>query len=111
MKNNPQVLILKGKQKYAHPSVMRHETCCPNMKADVSRMLLDKAMIAASSRYTEDSVGRAAYLPQTVEEIVTRVCDIADRVVDEWDKRGWLIPVPELELEEDDDKHGGRDTE
>ena len=45
----------------------------------------------------EDSAGRSKLRRLSVEEVVTGACDTAHRAYEEFEKRGWLIPLPGYE--------------
>lgn len=62
--------------------------------AFVSEMLIRWGVIA-SSPDGEDSAGRAKGKLYPVNELVSRACNIADAAWFEFEKRGWLLTLPE----------------
>lgn len=50
----------------------------------------------------EDTAGRARLRKTTPEELVSEAVTTADLAVEEFRRRGWMIPLPEVkELEKD----------
>jgi hypothetical protein len=47
----------------------------------------------------EDSAGRMKLRLMTPAEVAFRACDIADAAMSEMEARGWLLDLPEPDLE------------
>jgi hypothetical protein len=79
---------------YDFQGVVFHARKRPNLKGEIAARLVEHFAIVAAHEDGEDSSGRQAFKLQTPEQVVTRACDIADNMVDEFERRGWLIDIP-----------------
>lgn len=67
----------------------------PNQRARLAIVMIEKMALAIGKIEGEDSAGRAILDNMPPREVVERACDIADLAGDEFEKRGWLIKVPD----------------
>jgi hypothetical protein len=79
---------------YDLPGVVFHARKRPNLKGEIAARLVEHFAIVAAQENGEDSAGRQAFKLQTPEQVVIRACDIADNMVNEFERRGWLISIP-----------------
>lgn len=69
---------------------------------DLSKVLVHSPFYAG-----EDSSGRARHRPPTDTEVVARACDIADRLYQEFEKRGWLVIAPPMDVIREEESPAG----
>jgi hypothetical protein len=60
--------------------------------------------VIAAKTDGEDKAGRAKLELQTVDEIVQRSCDLAQKLTDEMKKRGWFVDLPDQPDEPEEEK-------
>jgi hypothetical protein len=89
--------ILKSENKFDFQGVIIHARKRLSLKGEVASRLVEHFAIVAAQDDGEDSAGRRAFKLQTPEQVVTRACDIANNLVDEFEKRGWVIEIPAYE--------------
>ena len=66
----------------------------PNLKARVAMDMAQRFGLISVKPDGEDSTGREKMLLLTPSEVVDRAVSIADQLVNEINKRGWMIPMP-----------------
>lgn len=80
-------------------------TVVPDMPADWALEIASRWGAVAGHPDGEDSTGRAKLRLMTPDEIVTRSCEVASKLWDEFKRRDWLLDLPTpKEEQEDDDK-------
>lgn len=72
-----------------------YRTLATNLKADMAMRMIERWGSVAGIPDGEDSAGRQKLRLQGVDEIVKYACDAADRCVEEFRARGWLLELPE----------------
>ncbi len=80
--------------KYELEGIVVHARKRLNMKGEIAQRLMEHLAIAAGQEDGEDSAGRRAFKLQTPEQVVTRACEIADKLVNEFEARGWVVEIP-----------------
>jgi hypothetical protein len=80
---------------YRHEPVSIYKKLAPNRKADLAERLISHFGVVAGTPDGEDSKGRAKVNLMPPAEVVQRACEIADLAIDEFDKRGWYLELPE----------------
>jgi len=68
----------------------------PNEVGDLAIRFATHFGIVAAKTEGEDKAGRAKLELQTVEEIVQRSCDLAEKLNAELTKRGWILNLPDV---------------
>jgi hypothetical protein len=74
-------------------------------EARLATVLIEKWGMVAGQPDGEDSAGRAKFRIMTPDDVVSRACNVAERAVQAFKRRGWLVPLPdfeELESKQDD---------
>ena len=71
-----------------------------NTRAQLATVLLEKWALVAGIPDGEDSAGRQKMRLPTPEELVDRACVIADEAVSAFERRGWLLELPEPKVRE-----------
>lgn len=89
--------VLKNANKFDFQNVIIHHRKRLSMKGEIATRLMEHFAIVAAQEDGEDSSGHRAFKLQTPEQVVSRACDIANDLVDEFEKRGWIIDVPAYE--------------
>lgn len=67
------------------------------MRGEISLKLVEHFAIVAGQDDGEDSAGRRAFKLQSPDQIVSRACEIANTLMDEFEKRGWIVEIPAYE--------------
>lgn len=67
----------------------------PQPRAELAMDLIGRFGSVAGAPDGESSDGRAKVRLQTPDELVARCCAIADLAMNEFDKRGWMLALPE----------------
>lgn len=94
----------------SHNQIVLHETEHANMEARIAIALMERWGMVAAMEDGEDSAGRAKLRLSTEEEVVKRACDCAEMAVEEFRRRGWMVPGPswdELEVKNHDEEETG----
>jgi hypothetical protein len=71
-------------------------------RAKLAEEFVVKWGLVAAAPDGEDSAGRMKLRLLTVQELVNRACDTAAAITDEFDKRGWLVPLPFPKISDDE---------
>jgi len=82
--------------------VIIHPREYANFKARMATALIERWGLVAGIEDGEDSAGRAKFRKATVAELVQEAVATADRAVEEFRARGWMIEAPELKQSDDD---------
>ena len=90
----PEFDVLKTENKFDFQGVLFHFRTRLTMRGEIATKLVEHFAIVAAQEDGEDTAGRRAIRLQTPEEVVTRACDIAGNLVDEFEKRGWVVEIP-----------------
>ncbi len=65
------------------------------LEARIAIEMVQKWGMIAAMDDGEDSAGRHRVRLMTVEELVQRACDSAQKLIEEFEKREWLLELPE----------------
>ncbi len=65
------------------------------MEAKIAIEMVQRWGMIAGVNDGEDSAGRSKVRIMTIEELVQRACDSAQRLTEEFEKREWLLILPE----------------
>lgn len=68
-----------------------------NGRADLAAQMILRHGLTAGQWDGEDSAGRARVGEKPINETVTRACDLADETMNEFEKRGWILKLPNQE--------------
>jgi hypothetical protein len=71
-----------------------HFSVCFNPQADIALKLMQHLAIVATVPDGEDSSGRQRLRMMNPIEIAERACAIAFYACEEFERRGWLTPMP-----------------
>lgn len=85
---------------FEHPleaQSLTHYKTQPDPRAEFAQRLIERWGLVVSEDGGEDSQGRAKMRRSTPEEIVKAACDTAEKAIDEFEKRGWIIDIPSIE--------------
>lgn len=82
----------------------------PNEVGELATEFARHFGIVAAKIEGEDKAGRAKLELQTVEEVVQRSCDLAEKLWAEMNKRGWILdlPIPKAPQISDEDIDAAR---
>jgi len=86
--------FLKYTKGYKRGQVGIYKTQVPNMRGTLALELLQRYALITTKPDGEDTAGRQKWLLQSPDELVERVCTIADTMITELEKRDWLVAVP-----------------
>lgn len=75
--------------------VTLYETSVGNERARFAAELLSRLAIITAETDGEDSAGRQKCRLMTPEECAQRAADISDAAFNEFEKRNWMIDIPE----------------
>ena len=89
--------VLKAESRFDFQGVIFHNRKRLSIKGEIASRLMEHFAIVAAQEDGEDSTGRRAFKLQTPEQVVSRACDIAENLVNEFEKRGWIIDIPAYE--------------
>ena len=78
--------------------VIVHSSMSMNYRASFAARLIERVALIVEN----GSKGKA-YVRQPSDELARYCCDVADDAFAEFDRRGWLTPVPALPDEEKDE--------
>ena len=67
----------------------------PSLQAQWALQFLERWGLVAGEDGGEDSQGRAKYRLQAPDEAVQRACAIAEKLYEEFERRDWLLEVPD----------------
>ena len=82
--------------------VMLHHRTYLNQQAQMAMGFIDKWGVVAARPDGEDTAGRQKLALLSVDEVVDRAFEMADKAFDRAESLGWLVPVPSLdELDEE----------
>jgi hypothetical protein len=73
-----------------------HETESPNRKAVFACRIIERWALVAAKVDGEDSAGRAKLGVLPPAEIVKHACDTAQLAFAEFEKRGWMLQMPDI---------------
>lgn len=81
---------------YGEPTVVIYETIAPNFKAKLALDLMTRFGLMTADGGGEDTAGRQKFnlLPPAV--VVERACEMAEVAWAEFERRGWLLEIPDL---------------
>ncbi len=68
------------------------------LAAGISVEMVQKWGLVAAMDDGEDSTGRHKVRMMTIEELVQRACDSAQKLIEEFEKRDWLLELPEPQV-------------
>jgi hypothetical protein len=74
-----------------------HERVHLDCTAKFAMLCIERWGMVAAVPDGEDSAGRAKLRPASVDEVVSRACDSAEKFFAEAKKRGWMVDVPSIE--------------
>ena len=86
---------------YNSSSVITYKLKIPNRKAELAIELMGRIGMATGIEDGEDSTGRSKIKLLPSADVVKRAIEIADMAIDEMDKRGWYLEIPEPKFELD----------
>jgi hypothetical protein len=69
----------------------------PDQRLEFAKEIISRFALIAGDDNGEDSAGRAKARRQTPGEIVSFACDTAEKAFEEFEKRGWLMPLPDYQ--------------
>lgn len=72
----------------------------PNWNARLSENIASKLAFVACEVDGEDTAGRQKVRLLTPQEITSRANDIAECMITDWEKRGWLVEVEQGQKED-----------
>lgn len=75
-----------------------------NTRAKLAVTLLERWALVAIKPDGEDTSGRQKFTMFSPEELVERACVTADLAITEFEKRGWLLALPEPKPSQRDTK-------
>lgn len=78
-----------------HTNIVIYRRTALTMRADLAAHMIERWGAVAAESNGEDSAGRHKLRLATPDELVQRACDIADRAVSEFEKRGWIVALPD----------------
>jgi hypothetical protein len=90
--------------RYGHKEVVVQNETVPSEIGMIALGFATHFGIIAAKTDGEDKAGRAKLELQTVDEIVQRSCDLAQRLSDEMKKRGWIVDLPKIPDEDEQEK-------
>ena len=95
-------LLEPGSEGSWRRSLSVHKNFQPNMKACLAIQIVERWGCVAGTPDGEDSAGRSIVRLQTVDELIERACSTADLLIEELNRRDWLlyIPAPKVVKEE-----------
>ncbi len=68
---------------------------CPSSVAQLAANIAERWALVAAMPDGEDSAGRQKLRLPATEELVARSCDLAAGLWQEFEKRGWIMDLPE----------------
>jgi hypothetical protein len=95
MKDTQGTKLRKNRWGASMPETIIYNKINPMHRATTALALLERWGMIAAEIDGEDSAGRTKARLMTPEEMVTRACDTANLVWDEFEKREWLLMLPE----------------
>lgn len=75
--------------------VMIHMRAMAEPQADFARQCIERWGLIAGTPDGEDSAGRAKLRLATSEELVSRACEVAEKLFAEFERREWLTDIVE----------------
>lgn len=81
-------------KRYTSPEVRVYKTLYPSQRAVFAQELLARWGLVAAEPDGEDSAGRQKLKPLSVESLVTRACEMSQLAFEEFQKREWLLELP-----------------
>jgi hypothetical protein len=96
------------RDRYANrdPEVAIATLIAPDEKARLAMVLLEKWGMVQAHTDGEDSAGRAKLALMPVHEVVGRACEMADLAWREFERLGWVVPIPPIPVNGDDAEDG-----
>lgn len=82
-------------ERYGKPKTVLVHEFAPNQKAAMAAEMITKWGFSSACPDGEDSSGRSKGRNFTPEEIVDRACECAEKAFSEFERRGWLVELPE----------------
>ena len=82
-------------ERYGKKKQLLHPEFHNNQKAEAALDMIKRWGISAACIDGETSVGHVNLRNFTVDEVVDRACAMADKAFSEFEKRGWLLELPE----------------
>lgn len=83
--------------KYELSGITVHARKRYSMRAELAINLVSHFALIAAKDDGDDTSGRRASKLQSTDEVVNRACDIAEKMIDELEKRNWIIDIPAYE--------------
>jgi len=93
--------FLKRKS-YKGTEIVVYQQRAFDAEAELAAQMIERWGMSAAIEDGEDSAGRAKIRLLTPEELVQRACETAEQAMEEFNKRGWILDLPELTGEDDD---------
>jgi len=82
--------------------IMLHHRKYLNPQADMAMAFIERWGVVAAKPDGEDAAGRQKLALLTIDEVVDRAFEMADKAFDRAEALGWVIPTPSLdELDEE----------
>lgn len=88
------------KSRWGSSEIRLIKTWVPNETGDLAIRFATHFGIIAAKSAGEDTAGRSRLDLQTVDEIVDRSCELADKLVAKMKEKGWIVDLPDLPEEE-----------
>lgn len=92
--NRNEITASHGARLDYSPSAKIHHGVTVNLMGQFASSLITRWGMVQGKDDGEDSAGRAKISLMTPEEVVNRACETAETTFKEFNKRGWLIAVP-----------------
>ncbi len=90
--------IIADRYKLREPIV--YNKLCFGMEAKIAIEMVQHWGMIMAMPDREDSAGRQKLRQMTPEELVQRACESAEKLIKEFEKREWLLKLPEPQIKD-----------
>lgn len=97
-------------EEYGQERMIIEATHVFGTRAAIAKDLMEHIAMAMGQVDGEDSAGRQKLRLMRPDEVAKRACEIADHLVDEFESRGWMVFVPDVERLTDEQRRAKRDA-
>lgn len=78
-----------------------HRKFFPDDRMGFAMQIIERFALIAGKADGEDSAGRQKGINMTPAEVVAFACDTSEHAFAEFEKRGWMVPMPSIDEQEE----------